>query len=120
MAKSKTKPKKGVGAMAVTIGELHELHTAITNLHFKAAMARDAETARLLQALMEPLSAELLRLNDAAIKKNAKTYRGIAASFAQAKAAADEARDDLKKTATVIATVADLVAKLAKAAVAVV
>src|SRR5262245_49750524 len=116
MAKPKSKPKGGRGATAVTIGSLHELHTAITNLHFKAAMARDVETAQLLQGLMEPLSAELLRLNDVAIKKNAKTYRGIAASFAQAKAAADEARGDLKKTAKVISTVADLVAKLAKVA----
>lgn len=120
MAKPKTRPKKGTGATAVTIGKLQGLHTAIANLHFNAAMARDTETAQGLQALMAPMSAELLRLNDVAIKKNAKAYRGIAASFAAAKAAADEARDDLKKTSKVIATVADLVAKLAKVAVKVV
>jgi len=113
------KPKRGMDAAAVTIGKLHELHTAITNLHFEAAMARDAETAGRLMSLMAPMSAELLRLNDVAIKKNAKAYRGIAASFAAAKAAADEAREDLKKTAKVIATVGDLIAKLAKVAVAV-
>lgn len=113
------KPKRGMDATAVTIGKLHELHTAITNLHFKAAMAGDAESAGRLMSLMAPMSAELLRLNDGAIKKNAKAYRGIAASFAAAKAAADEARDDLKKTAKVIATVGDLIAKLAKVAVAV-
>ena len=113
------KPKRRTDATAVTIGELHELHTAITNLHFQAAMAGDAETTAQLRSQMAPMSAELLRLNDAAIKKNAKAYQGIAASFAEAKAAADAARDDLKKTAKVIAKVADLVAKLAKVAVAV-